>query len=416
MDEMRQGELVFDERKSLDSKKILQPKTVTYAKYRFSKIHHMMFIHIREELQAYISKNRDVLNGGAKAMISVPLFVSHYPHFKGDGAAFYDCVYDFMTNRTNFVKFRWRYNPEVHAEMYSWIQRAMSNKFTRLRKPEPGEMLDQVAAILIYASRCENDADKIVVTVNPMMLPFLLYYGKGVGGTCFDRDVALKLSSRYSFRLYEFISDWATSCSSKVLSLDELRDLLDFPSSYKPKDIQRRVLSLVKSELDASGSDLTFSYEFRYDVKFGHAAGSRGRQPSNCIFFTFNRREEIDLKELSRQQILVMLKGIADREKMVLCPGLAERVVEEGLDAKLKSKFYYYDKKVSEKRISALEYKNTLLKIVRELTGVDLRSEAHVRNVRRSAIKYVVQGNEPTLFAECLSACPIDGGVTAGLA
>ncbi len=387
---------VVDYRASLDVKQIMQPKTVTRARYRISKIHYQMLVRIREELQSYITNNPDEVRSGQ--FITVPLFCSHYPHFRGNGLAFLNSVKEFML-RDNVISFEWRFNASFHKDLFLWMQRGTTGRGAgRLVEPKDGMLIQQASVIIVDAVRCENDPQKVIVSINPHVLPFLLYYGPGVGGTCFDRDVLLSMNGWFSCRLYENIMDWSTSVSSKVVSLEELRSLLQYPESYKVHDIKRKILDIAKREFEDNGSSVLFDYKFKFDSQFGSATGARGPLPANCVEFTIYKKQYMDWKELSRKQVLVMLQGVAEREKMHLCVPLAKQIVDNGQESVIKSKFAYYDKKVHEGRITPQEYVNTMLKIVREVTGTDLRSDAHVRNSARVRRRSRKVDNEPKLL------------------
>ena len=387
---------VVDNRERLNVREILQPKTVTRASYRLTHLHYHILVHIREELQAYITNNpADVRSN---ELITVPLFCDDYPHFKGNGSAFLGYVKELML-KDNVISFEWRYNSSFHKDLFQWMQRGMCGRSgARMAVPTDGALIQQASVIIANAMRCENDPNKVVVSINPAVLPFLLYYGPGVGGTCFDRDVILTFRSMYSCRLYENLMDWSTSCGVKVVSLEEFRMLLQYPENYKVYDIKRKILDVAKEEFENCGSSVLFDFKFRYDSQFGSVSGTRGRYPANCIEFTMYRKDFVDWKELSRKQILVMLQGVADREKQGLCEATARKIVKDGKDTVVKSKFLYYDKKMSSGKMSLSEYKNTMLKIIREVSGVDLRSESHIRNSLRSRRKYAGSGNEPKLL------------------
>lgn len=392
-------ENVYDERQSLDVKHILQPRTLTYACYRFSKLHRSILVHIREELQAYISNSLNDIN--ANELITVPLFVSHYPSLRGNGAALFESVSKMMPNAGNIVYFEWKFNTAQHTELFQWMQRGVKGG-GRMAMPKDGAIIQETSAIIVKVVHCDNDPGKVIVSINPSVLPFLLYYGPGVGGTVFDRDIALKLPSSYSARIYEMVADWSTSCSVKTIGLGELRKRLVISSKYDVNDIRMRVLDVAKREMEQTGSPVQFDYRLKYDSSFGVVTGKRGRYPANCVEFIINKKEYIDWSELSRKQVLVMLQGIADRECFHLCEPLARQVVENGQDGKLKSKFSFYDGKVTSGSMTPLEYKNTLLKIVRELTGVDLRSGRHIRNAVRTRHKYSGSSREPVLIGEAV--------------
>lgn len=381
--EVDESKGVQDFRGSLDVNRIMQPKTVTFASYRLSKLHHQMLVHIREELQAYVSTHREDID--TNSLISVPLFCSHYPAFRGNGALFFRSVKEFMSE-DNVISFEWMFDPDVpaHRELFRWMQRGVGAR-SRVEMPSVQTKVENISVIVVHAYRCENDADKVVVKINPDVLPFVLYYGPGVGGTLFDRDVALSLSSSYSSRLYEMLMDWSTSVSTKVVPVSELRRLLCIPEKFRLNDIKRRVLDVAKYEIEQAGSGVTFDYELSFDSQYGEVHGARGRFPSNCVTFRIFRKESLDVEELSRKVLLMLLSSIADSSKSSLCDGLARRLVREGKDFKLRSKFTYYDKRVKAGKMSTDAYRNTLLKIVRETSGVDLRSDAHIRNAALAA-------------------------------
>lgn len=375
---------VGDDSRSIDIARILQPRTVTYARYRFSKVHSQMLVHIREELSAYVTKDFNEID--PSRLIRVPLFVSHYASFKGNLQQFYDCVAEFMQSSGNLVSFSWRFDAGQHAGLYRWmsLMGRRSRDASRVRLPEDGALFESRSFIIVNITRCSDDPGKLLVDINPVLLPFLLYYGVGNGGTYFSRDVALKFGSAYSFKIYELVMDWCTMGGVKRISLEDLRSLLVVPDGYDVSKLCRRVLDVARADLESAGSEVLFDYELKYDPEFGTARGTRGRLPCNCVVFTFRRRQSFDCAELSRKQLLVMLQEIADRQKAPLCGTLAAEAVRRGLDSRLKSKFYYYNRRVESGKMSPEEFRNTLLKVVREVTGVDLRSDDHIRNAMLS--------------------------------
>ena len=47
--------------------------------------------------------------------------------------------------------------------------------------------------------------NRVALTLNPWAIPFLLYYGTGVGGTRYGKNIALTLRGNYTKRLYKII-------------------------------------------------------------------------------------------------------------------------------------------------------------------------------------------------------------------
>lgn len=371
--------VVRDDSKSIDVKNILQPRTVTYARYRFSKLHNQMLVHIREELSVYVTRNFDEID--PSRLIAVPLFVSHYPSFRNNMKRFYDSVACFLSSKDNLVDFSWRFNAKEHAALYRWMMqvgRQVSDP-RKIKLPEEGALFESRSFIVVNIVRCEEQG-KLLVYINPFLLPFLLYYGAGNGGTCFDRDVALQLSSAFSFKMNELITDWCTSMDVKKISVKELRSHLLVPDAYDVSMFRHRCLDVAKAEIEAAGSKITFDYELKFEPEFGSEDRITGRQPLNCAVITLHRQDGVNFVERSRKVTLMMLNDIADKQKQSLCSDLAAKMVDDGSAAKFKSKYVFYHAKVESRKISADEFRNTLLKIVREMTGVDLRSDEHIRN------------------------------------
>ena len=81
----------------------------------------------------------------------------------------------------------------------------------------------------------------------------------------------LPLKSGYSIRMYEILKDWLEmykrygNKAEKIIKVDELREMLEIPQSYKFNDIKRFVLEKSKKEL-AEHTDIIFNYE---EIKTG---------------------------------------------------------------------------------------------------------------------------------------------------
>ena len=371
--------VVADDRESLELQNIIQPKTVTYLKFRFSRIQQRILVHVVEELSVYMTNNIEKIN--PRELITVPLFCSHYGRYKHDSRGLFEEVSK-LKRETDAITFTWTFEPQKFPDLYKWmlLHPVCFDGSGHHVLPKGLYTFEKKSSLFTDIQRCYEDPGKLLIGINPSMLPFLLYFGRGNGGTMFDKDVALALSSVYSHRLYLVLCDLITFCPSKVFSLDEFRELLGYSEKYLPRDIKNHILVPFQKELVELNSELLFDFEFKYDLNYGFARSTHGAPAANCVVLTVRKREFIDWNELSRKQLLVMLQQVSDKEKNYLCPSLAEQIVKNGLAGKLKSKFSYYDKKVSERKMSAVEYKNTMLKIVRELTGVDLRSEYHIKN------------------------------------
>lgn len=81
--------------------------------------------------------------------------------------------------------------------------------------------------------------NRVALTLNPWAIPFLLYYGTGVGGTRYGKNIALTLRGNYTKRLYKII------CSQRdrreyYYSIDQFCKDLEIPASYSNAQIDQR--------------------------------------------------------------------------------------------------------------------------------------------------------------------------------
>jgi plasmid replication initiation protein len=121
---------------------------------------------------------------------------------------------------------------------------------------------EDVTTGLISSFRSIRETDFIEVEISVWAIPFLLYWGKGVGGTVFSKTIALTLKGVYTKRLYKFCKRWE-DVGGKAMDLDEFKQMLMVEGKYKkPADLKRFVLEPAKKQM-AKHADVCFKYEFK---------------------------------------------------------------------------------------------------------------------------------------------------------
>ena len=387
-----------------DFSSIRQSKTMTFASYGLSRIHTQMLIHIREELQSFLVKYSSEVPEGTR--VRVPLFVKDYPHFKGNVVALYNSLDELVKNSGNFIQFTWTYSERL-SPLLRWMF-GLDNVRGKRERLVDGAVVHRTSAIITDVDYVEGTSDYVMVNLNPSVVPFLLYDGSYIGSTMFSRDVALSFKSVYSIRIYEFLMDWSTKSTVKVWSLSELRFRLKL---WKDKDgvrkelyvsnnygLRSKILDVARREINDSSSSVSFDYELYYDPQFGES-GAKTKREANAIRFFINRRdEETDRRELRLKMLVLLFVDISDKEKSVYCDRLAKQAIDNGQDEQLVAKFMYYGHLLKKGGIQRKEYVNTMLKIVREVTGFDLRSDSHIRNSKIYSRRTNTSSNEPRLL------------------
>ena len=93
--------------------------------------------------------------------------------------------------------------------------------------------------------------------------------------TRFSITQYVRLHSNYSRKLFRLLKQWRTT-GKKEYTIDEFRKRLQIPKSYRPTDIDRRVLTICKEALSANFQNFKITKNYR--------KGVRGRKLESYIF------------------------------------------------------------------------------------------------------------------------------------
>lgn len=100
----------------------------------------------------------------------------------------------------------------------------------------------------------------IKVNYNRWAIPFLIWYGRGVGGTIYDKTIALTLAGKYTKRIFKLVCSYRDKTSYSY-DIETFRKDFALPASYKTAQI-KKILNTAKADIDATNSDVTFDWEF----------------------------------------------------------------------------------------------------------------------------------------------------------
>ena len=147
--------------------------------------------------------------------------------------------------------------------------------------------IEDVSGVLVTTVRNIRETSKIKITINKWAIPYLLYWGKGVGGTIFNKTIALTLKGEYTKRLYKLCKRWEDKGGFSI-SIDEFRKMLMLEDKYpKLKDLKKRVLDTSKERMQ-DNADVYFNYSL------DKVGGSRSY---NMLHFTIHGNNKRRPKE-----------------------------------------------------------------------------------------------------------------------
>jgi len=120
-----------------------------------------------------------------------------------------------------------------------------------------------------WVSSAVYDTGQVSFMIDKRLKPFLIEIKEKF--LKYRLENILSLRSSYSIRLYEILKDWLEMYSrygnkaEKIIKLDDFRDILEIPKSYRFNDIKRQILEKAKAEL-TEHTDIIFDYE---EIKTG---------------------------------------------------------------------------------------------------------------------------------------------------
>lgn len=360
-----------------ESMSILQSKTMTYAAYDLTAVQEDMLTFIVEQLQDFASSKSSLIRPDLFGQLSVELDTNNFPTLDRNKKKMLAQIDDLR--RKDFE--------------FSWNCHFANTPEARAMFAEQGinpDIIEVETKGTIVTTRHDiKNTSKVILNINPWSIPYLLYYGPKVGGTKFYKEIALGLPSKYSKRIYKMIMDWHTMGDYHEEPISDFRYCLQIPESYDNNKIKREVLDKAKKEILDSGSHITFDYEL---ITRNFSTSKTKRAADTIAFSIKGNHIKKDSQEMNAKIMQMMLVEIADKNRGSLCEACAQKIVADGKYNHILSKFKFYGNQLQAKSLSKGAYKSTMLKIILEETGFELRSAEHVKNSERFKRKNNLSG------------------------
>lgn len=361
-----------------ESMSILQSKTMTYASYDLTAVQEDMLTFITEQLQDFASSKASLIRPDLFGQLSVELDTNDFPSLERNKKKMLAQVDDL---RKKDFEFSWNCHFANTPEAKSmFAERGINPDYVEV----------ETKGTIITTRHDIKHTSRVILNINPWSIPYLLYYGPKVGGTKYYKEIALGLPSKYSKRIYKMIMDWHTMGDYHEEPIADFRYCLQIPESYDNNKIKKEILDKAKKEILASGSHITFDYE----LVTRNYSSSKTKHAADTIAFSIKGNHvKRDTQEMNYKIMQMLLVEIADKNRGSLCESCAKKIVEDGKYDHILSKFKYYDVMLQNRQMTKSAYKSTLLKIVLEETGFELRSPEHIKNSERYKKKNGLSGS-----------------------
>lgn len=146
--------------------------------------------------------------------------------------------------------------PDVGKHAYEHLQSAgdaLVNRVITVKTPDA--RVPYVKIPLMAIVQYQPKQGKIICEFNSKIIPHLIGFRENF--TSYPLKKAIDFSSSYTWRFYEILASWVDKKKTggvfagwiKRQNVDELRDMLGVPESYKWNMFEQRILNVVQTEL-----------------------------------------------------------------------------------------------------------------------------------------------------------------------
>lgn len=333
----------------------METKNLTLSKYDYSEVQQNVITLIQEQLKEYMTKD------AKEAAVRIDSM--------GEPYITIDCNEASKKNRKDYVM----------AEIEKMFLKPIS---FRWKHPTWGKEIKTICPIVTAIHDVKNSS-LVKVNYNRWAIPFLIWYGKDIGGTVYDKTVALTLVGKYTKRIYKLICSYRDK-NKYEYDLDKFREDFAVPKSYKNDKIRTNILDKAKEDIDNSNSDVKFDYEFKM-VKEGKKKAS-----AKAIIFKIHWKKTRE--NLNEQENKTYYDAYTKVSRLGVEPskvvGICDLLMDKNLLLLVIDKYNFYDDLVSSgaRMQNGQPYtfsilKNVMKKLIREeleKQGVDPRQIAYL--------------------------------------
>lgn len=310
---------------------LIQPNNVTFGQYNISDWQENLLTLISDKIQQHITHEEEL-----------PRDLFNQPYV--------EIICDDAGGKNNKAK--------VLREAIDMTRKTFSFRWLH---PRMNKDIETTGSIVTTVHNIKG-SNRIMVNINPWAIPFLIYYGVGVGGTRYNKSLALTLRGNYTKRIYKII------CSQKdrreyYYSIEQFKIDMGIPSVYSNAQIDQKILRPSKERIKESGSEIWFDYELitKYPIK--------GRKPkADTIVFKMLTLHPREIGGEQYEQYNYVYRWISNAMGTNSNKALktVDRISEIGRMAEVYARCSYYDDRVCSGQMTRVHAQNALLKMIRE--------------------------------------------------
>lgn len=337
-----------------DTIKILQPKSVAFGRYQLTEWQENVMTLIMEQLQGYMSKSLSLLKPDLLGEITVRIDTSGVAgDDKKKALAQIEKMMDYK------FEFWWQNNLAPH-----------------------GTKKVETKGIIISTIHNYVGTSYVDLVINKWAIPFLLYYGPGIGASRYRKQIALTLPGKYTKRLYKILSGYIDR-GQFDFPIDSLKREFEIPDSYTNAQIKRSIVNPAVKAINDYDPDLRVEAEF---TTRGLRKATDKKKPSlDTVHFTIGPKTEQDsgasLPSEDEQEAvcIAFLSPLLEEPYRGRLTAYARQWRLHGDIGFVYAKIRYYEQMMRSGRMTPAKMRNFLLKAISEETGIKLRRQSRRR-------------------------------------
>jgi hypothetical protein len=323
---------------------LIQPNNVTFGQYSVTEWQENLLTLISDQIQQHMTREKQL----PKDLFNQPVVEIKCDEAGGKNNKSKVLKEAIAMMRKNF-SFRW-VHPNIHQTVETF-------------------------GVVITTVHNIKGTNRVALTLNPWAIPFLLYYGTGVGGTRYGKNIALTLRGNYTKRLYKII------CSQRdrreyYYSIDQFCKDLEIPASYSNAQIDQKVLRPAQTRIKESEADVWFDYKFICKTP------KKGQKPkADTIILFIHARNPQELRGDQQQQYSFVYRwvyGALSYPSDNTPVRALDKILESGRLKDVYDRCAYYDDKVCSGEMSTAHAQNSLAKMLREDFGIKARGKRKI--------------------------------------
>lgn len=320
---------------------LIQPNNVTFGQYSVTEWQENLLTLISDQIQQHMTREKQL----PKDLFNQPVVEIKCDEAGGKNNKSKVLKEAIAMMRKNF-SFRW-VHPNIHQTVETF-------------------------GVVITTVHNIKGTNRVALTLNPWAIPFLLYYGTGVGGTRYGKNIALTLRGNYTKRLYKII------CSQRdrreyYYSIEQFCKDLEIPGSYSNAQIDQKVLRPAQTRIKESEADVWFDYKFICKTP------KKGQKPkADTIILFIHARNPQELRGDQQQQYSFVYRwvyGALSYPSDNTPVRALDKILESGRLKDVYDRCAYYDEKVCSGEMSTAHAHNSLAKMLREDFGIKARGK-----------------------------------------